>query len=90
MTPASTRPSVTACSMSEKTMAVVRVADGNASPSSRLAVVYRPGMAMCSAPDATSSTVIGRFEISSGPQLRPSALPALSSAYRSAHHAYAW
>ena len=41
--------------------------------------MYLPGMAIRSCPAAASSVVMGRFEISSGPQLRPSALPASSS-----------
>ncbi len=40
--------------------------------------MYSPGMAMLTLPAATSSSGIVRFEMSSGPQFLPSALPASS------------
>ena len=79
MRPASNRSSSSAASIAENTSAVLSCAWGNARPRRKFAVVYFPGMAILSAPAATSSFAIVRFEISSGPQLRPSALPASSS-----------
>jgi hypothetical protein len=87
MTPASYSPDRSAGSMSEKSSSDVFRASGNASPSRKFAVVYLPGIAMRRPPDRTSSVEIGRFEIRSGPQPRPSAPPASSRTYRSAQYA---
>jgi len=65
--------------MAEKSSCDFAVAPGNASDRRKFAVVYVPGMAIFNPPRATSSGAISRFEISSGPQFRPSALPASSS-----------
>jgi len=79
ISPASNVPSSTAPSIAEKSSCDFAVARGNARDRRKFAVVYVPGIAIFNPPRATSSCAMSRFEISSGPQFRPRALPASSS-----------
>ena len=51
---------------------------GLAEAKQKVSCCVLPGIAIARLPPAISSAEIARFEISSGPQLRPSALPASS------------
>ena len=69
MSPASNRPSSSAGSIAENTSSVFVLRVGKRETEEKIGGRDLPGIAIRRRPAATSSRAIGRFEISSGPQV---------------------